>query len=128
MQLGFVLSLVFAVIIAVFAVLNSDVVTIQLLFKKVELSQSVIILGSAALGAIIAVLFGIFKRFKTSLKIRELKGQIKELENNLEKIQKEHQTLLETTSQAATETINNETKSDVILEKDSQEAACTDTK
>ncbi len=122
MQFGFVMSLLFAVIIAIFAVLNSDVVTIQLIFKKVELSQSVIILGSAAIGAIIAVFFGVFSKVKSSLKIRELKGEIKELETSLEKIQNENQALLESISQNTAEVRNDE-----VLEKDT-EKVCEETK
>ena len=122
MQFGFVMSLLFAVIIAIFAVLNSDVVTIQLIFKKVELSQSVIILGSAAIGAIIAVFFGVFSKVKSSLKIRELKGEIKELETSLEKIQNENQALLESISQNTAEV-----KNDEVLEKNT-EKVCEETK
>ena len=122
MQFGFVMSLLFAVIIAIFAVLNSDVVTIQLIFKKVELSQSVIILGSAAIGAIIAVFFGVFSKVKSSLKIRELKGEIKELETSLEKIQNENQALSESISQNT-----DEVKNDEVLEKET-EKVCEETK
>ena len=94
MQLWFILSLVFAVLIAFFAVLNSAVVTIQLGFWKMDLSQSVVILGSAAIGAIVTTFFGIFNRLKSSLKTRELKNQVKELEGQVEKLQKENENLL----------------------------------
>lgn len=94
MQLWFILSLVFAVLIAFFAVLNSAVVTIQLGFWKMDLSQSVVILGSAAIGAIVTTFFGIFNRLKSSLKTRELKNQVKELEEKVEKLQKENENLL----------------------------------
>lgn len=122
MQFGFVMSLLFAVIIAIFAVLNSDVVTIQLIFKKVELSQSVIILGSAAIGAIIAVFFGVFSKVKSSLKIRELKSEIKELETSLEKAENQSQSLLESIPQE-----KNETKNEGIVEKET-ESVCEEAK
>ncbi len=93
MQLWFIMSLVFAVLIAFFAVLNSAMVTIQLGFWQMDLSQSVVILGSAAIGAIVATFFGIFNKLKTSLKNRELKNQVKELEGKIEKLQKENQDL-----------------------------------
>lgn len=95
MQFGFIMSLVFAILIALFAVQNSNVVTIQLIFWKVELSQSVVILASAAIGAIIAAFLSIFKRFKSSLKIRELNHQIKELEQNLKKSETEKESILD---------------------------------
>jgi len=41
MQIWFIFSLVFAVFVALFAVLNSEIVTIRVLWAKYELSQSV---------------------------------------------------------------------------------------
>ena len=77
MQVWFVISLIFSLIIAVFAALNSNVVTISLLFTKYELSQSLVIILSAVIGAIIAIFLGLFNKIKTSLKIRELNNEIK---------------------------------------------------
>ena len=76
MQIWFVISLFFSAVIALFAVLNQDVVTIKLFWVNLELSQSLIILMSAASGAIITIFLGIFRNIKTSLKIRELNSQL----------------------------------------------------
>ncbi len=87
MQLWFIASLIFAILVAVFAVSNSDIVTIRFMWKQIQLSQSVVILGSAALGAVMIALIGTFSKVKSSLKIRELKKQVKDLEIKLEKMQ-----------------------------------------
>ncbi|NLK73190.1 MAG: DUF1049 domain-containing protein [Clostridiales bacterium] len=98
MQFWFILSLVFAVLIALFAVLNSDEVTLNLVITTLSTRQSVIILASAAIGAIIASFIGMFRTLKSSLKIRDLNHQIKELQQNLEKLKTENEALTEKTN------------------------------
>lgn len=96
MQIWFIVSLIFALIVAVFAAVNSDVVTISLIFAKYELSQSVVIIISAVIGAIIAFLFSLVGKFKSAMKTRELNAAIKtseakvsELETKLQKCEAE---------------------------------------
>jgi len=84
MQIWFIVSLLFSVIVAVFAVLNSSVVSINLVFQSFEMSQSIVILGSAAFGAVIVLFLGIFSKVKTSLKIRELSNALKAAEKKSE--------------------------------------------
>lgn len=79
MQIGFILSLIFAIIVALFAVLNSEPVSIRLFWQKYEFSQAIVILGSAALGAVIVLILGIFGNIRTKLKIHDLNNQIKGL-------------------------------------------------
>jgi putative membrane protein len=92
MQVWFVVSLLFSIVIALFAALNSDVVTIRLFFARYELSQSIVIILSAVLGAVIAIFFGFFGKVKSAMKTRELNSEIKyykskneELNNALKK-------------------------------------------
>lgn len=89
MQILFIFSLLFAILVAIFAVLNSDPVTINLLWKEIPSRQSIVILGSAAIGAIIVALLGTFNKVKSSLKIRELNNKIKVLEKRIEELDKE---------------------------------------
>jgi uncharacterized integral membrane protein len=96
MQVWFVVSLLFSIVIAIFAALNSDVVTIRLLFARYELSQSIVIILSAVLGAVIAIFFGLFGKVKGAMKTRELNSEIKyykskneELNNVLKKTELE---------------------------------------
>ncbi|MHC1721286.1 MAG: LapA family protein [Clostridiaceae bacterium] len=77
MQIWFVFSLVFALIIAAFAALNSDVVTIRLIFAKYELSQSIVIIISAVIGAVVAILLSLFGKIKSAMRTRELNAAIR---------------------------------------------------
>jgi uncharacterized integral membrane protein len=87
MQILFVLALLFAIFVSIFAVMNSEPVTIKLLWKQYEFSQAIVILGSAAVGAIIVAFLGLFSKVKSSLKIRELQNKVKRLEKNIAEFQ-----------------------------------------
>lgn len=76
MQIWFVISLFFSIIVVAFAAINSEVVTIKLFWVNYELSQSVVILVSVALGAAIAIFLGLFSKVKSKLKIRELTNNL----------------------------------------------------
>jgi len=85
MQIWFVISLIFSIIVVVFAALNSEVVTIKLFWVNYELSQSVVILVSAAFGAAIAIFLGLFSKIKSSLKIRALTSNLEDAETKKRK-------------------------------------------
>ncbi len=84
MQIYFILSLLFAVVVALFAVINSEMIEISYFIGTVEVAQSVVILVSAAFGALIMGLFAIFSKLKSGLKARKLNGKIKVLEKEIE--------------------------------------------
>ena len=86
MQIWFIFSLVFALIVAAFAALNSDVVTINFLMVEYQLSQSAVIILSAVIGACVAAFLGVFSRIKSGLKIRELTVSLKNAEKENEKL------------------------------------------
>lgn len=80
MQFGFIISLIFAILVAVFAIQNSGSVVISFMFAEFNISQALVILVSAALGAIIVMLLGFVKQIKLKLKIKEQLKRIKSLE------------------------------------------------
>lgn len=86
MQIWFVISLFFSLVVALFAVLNSDIVTIRFFSVSYQLSESVVILISAALGAIIAIFLGLFSKVKSSLKTRGLNSKIKDSELRIDEL------------------------------------------
>jgi len=86
MQLWFVFSLIFSIIIAAFAVLNSDTVTIRFFWESVQLSQSLVILLSATIGAAIVLFLGLFRTIKTSLNMRELNGKYNKAEMEITRL------------------------------------------
>ena len=57
MKLSVILSLLFAVLIAVFALMNGAPVSVNLGFASFVTSQAVVILVSTAIGAVIIYLF-----------------------------------------------------------------------
>jgi len=86
MEKGFIFSLIFAALVGLFAVGNSDVVLIDLFFIKIEMSQAIVIFISALLGAIIVAFIGWVKTLKFKKEIKELHKKVESLEvdkNNL---------------------------------------------
>ena len=82
MEKGFIISLIFAAIVGIFALNNSEKVFIDLFFTKVEMSQALVIFISALLGAIIVAFFGWIKNLKFKKEIKELNKRMNSLENN----------------------------------------------
>lgn len=76
MEKGFVLSLIFAAIIALFALNNSEKVLIDLFFTEIQMSQAIIILVSTLFGAIIAAIFSGVRSLKSKKEIKRLKESV----------------------------------------------------
>ena len=76
MEKGFIFSLIFAAIVAVFALNNGDKVLIDFLFTKVEISQAIVIFASAILGAVTVSILGGVKHLKFKKEIKELNKKI----------------------------------------------------
>src|SRR5690606_23593118 len=84
MEKSFILSLIFAVIVAVFALKNGDKVLIDFIFTKVEVSQAIVIFLSAILGAVVVAILNGVKNVKHKKEIRDLNKKIQSIkeENN----------------------------------------------
>ncbi|MFA5576423.1 MAG: LapA family protein [Tissierellaceae bacterium] len=80
LELKFIISLLFAVVVAIFAIQNAASVEINFLFAKFTISQAVVILGSTILGALITVLIGIVKQIKQGSTIKQLRREKEDLE------------------------------------------------
>lgn len=89
MQFTIVISLVFAVFIALFAVQNAGVVVINFLWYKISMSQAVVILCSALVGVLIMLPFDVIRRIKYKFKLKELSGENKRLKDEIKKIELE---------------------------------------
>lgn len=76
MQKNVVFSLIFAIVIALFAVLNSASVPVRLFFMTVEMSQAVVILVSATIGAVIMYILNIMQILSLRKQIKKLKKEI----------------------------------------------------
>lgn len=76
MEKGFIISLIFAAIVGVFALSNSEPVTINLIFTELIMSQAIVIFLSAILGAIVVAFLGWVKGLKFKKEIRELNRKV----------------------------------------------------
>ena len=91
MQARFILSLLFATIVAIFALKNANEVLIDFIFNKVYISQALIIFISAILGAVIVAILGSIKIFKLK---KELKELMMKLLKKIIKLDLDHQPMI----------------------------------
>lgn len=76
MEKGFILSLILAVIVGVFAVSNGGKVEIDLIFTEVLMSQAIVIFISTFLGAVIVAILGWIRSWKFKKQIKDLNKKI----------------------------------------------------
>ncbi len=84
MQFFFILWLIFAVAVTLFAALNASPVKVNLIFDSYNASLALVILGSAFMGALAGYTVDMVPRIKSKLKIRELEKKLKQTESDLE--------------------------------------------
>jgi putative membrane protein len=76
-QWTLILALLFALITAIFAVVNVEAVPVNFLFSNPEIPLILVILGSTLLGGLIVGLFGIIRQYRLQKKIKELEKELK---------------------------------------------------
>lgn len=86
MDWRFILSLIFSIFVAIFAIFNAETVKINFLFTKVEISQALVILISTALGAIIVLFMSFFRQLKLKKRIKALEKQLVSHKGEMEKL------------------------------------------
>jgi uncharacterized integral membrane protein len=91
-QFLFVVGLVFAVIISVFAITNADPVEINLLFTTFQASQALLVFLSAASGAIIVVSLGLIRHLKLTGQLRTMRKENDKLRNQIKFLEEQRQT------------------------------------
>jgi len=87
MQKNLIFTLIFSILVAIFAVLNATTVTINFMFAQADSYLSVVILISATLGAIAAYTFNVFGKMKIKKEVKTLEKKLAELEKENEAIQ-----------------------------------------
>lgn len=83
MQWSLVFALVFAVIVAFFAVINVEPVIVDFLFMQQTVPLILVIVLSALAGAIIVGFYGIFRQYRLQGEIKRKNRMIKELEEKI---------------------------------------------
>lgn len=86
---GLLVALIFILIIALFSVQNAQLVTFSYIFGKIRLPLALIIVCSALIGAILSTFASVARRYQLLKDITEHKLRIKELEEQIERSQKE---------------------------------------
>lgn len=95
-QWNLILAFVFALIVAVFAVVNVEPVTVKYVFGIAEWPLILVILGSVLMGGLIVGSVGLFRMFLLQRKLKaankenqKLKDQVTELQANLHTLNEE---------------------------------------
>lgn len=75
MQLYFILSLIAAILVVIFAITNAAAVPVSIFFVEYKLSLALIIFISTAFGAIIASMLGLVKQLKLKKQVKKLSAE-----------------------------------------------------
>lgn len=78
-----VLSLLFALLVAVFALQNATAIVIQFFTWRAEVSLVLVVLLSATVGAVAVGAAALLQRIRLGRRVRHLEGRVRELEQAL---------------------------------------------
>lgn len=81
-QWTLLLALLFALLVAIFAVLNVDSVPVNFIFADASIPLILVILSSALLGGLSVGMFGIIRQYKLQRQIRKLSEELKEFQDS----------------------------------------------
>lgn len=93
MQKQFIFVILVSIIVAIFALTNAEVMTVRLFFWTYQLSGSLVILISVALGALLVLVFGLYKNVKTKFTLRNLNNEVVSLKASNENLNSKNKAL-----------------------------------
>lgn len=93
-QFGVILALIFSLLIAIFALANNQLIIVNYLYGKTEISAVIVILGAAILGAFVIFLLNIFKQIKAGFRLRSLQSELNEVRSQVNELENERDALL----------------------------------
>ena len=93
MQKQFIFVILVSIIVAIFALTNAEVMTVRLFFWIYQLSGSLVILISVALGALLVLVFGLYKSVKTKFTLRNLNNEVVSLKASNENLNSKNKAL-----------------------------------
>ncbi|SRR6056297_589605 len=93
MQGTIIFGLIFAILIAIFAIQNASIVALNILMWEFEISLAVVVLGSIIFGALVIGIFSYFKQFQLKRKNKNLKLEIQSLKEELDDLKEEKRRL-----------------------------------
>ncbi|MCI2254436.1 lipopolysaccharide assembly protein LapA domain-containing protein [Domibacillus indicus] len=89
-QTALILGLIFALVIAVFAVINVNPVTVNYLFGSAQWPLILVILFSVLLGGLAIFMFSLFRTLALKRQRKELVRQNEQLKKELHELKLEH--------------------------------------
>ena len=113
MRFGFIISLVFAIIVAIFGIQNAAVISVNFFSTTLNISLALIIFISAIIGAIVVTLLGLQKEFTLSRGNKQLTKKAKNFEDEIETAKNESVAL-----KVENETLKNKTEALEAKQKD----------
>lgn len=84
MRIGFIISLIFAILVALFGIQNSAVISVNFFSTKFNISLALVIFVAAIIGAIVVTLLGLQKEFKLSRDNKRITKKSNNFENDIE--------------------------------------------
>ena len=81
-------TVLFSLIVALFAMQNAATVTVSLAFWYVEASLALVVIGSAALGILAAMPIWIMMQIKLRLRLSKVNSRLKDAEQELTELKK----------------------------------------
>ncbi|MBD0381150.1 LapA family protein [Paenibacillus sedimenti] len=78
MQWILICALIFALITAIFAVINVEPVQVNFMFAQTNTPLILVILTSTLLGGLIVGMFGMIRQYKLQRKVRQLEKQLQD--------------------------------------------------
>ncbi|MBU3108903.1 LapA family protein [Clostridium gasigenes] len=94
-QVFFIGSLIFAIIVTIFALTNAGPVSVNLLIYEFKASQAIVIFISAMVGALIVIFLSLWKQIEFKKKIRNLQRRNEELLKNIDDITNVQNSIIE---------------------------------
>jgi len=91
MQGTIILGLIFAIIVAIFALQNATIVALNILIWNFEISLAVVVLVSIIFGALVIGIFSYFKQFQLKRENKKLRLEKEELQQKLNNLREETQ-------------------------------------
>src|SRR6056297_2484057 len=93
MQGTIIFGLIFAILIAIFAIQNASIVALNILMWEFEISLAVVVLGSIIFGALVIGIFSYFKQFQLKRRNKNLRLEIQSLKEERDKLKEEKRKL-----------------------------------
>ncbi|TJX65657.1 DUF1049 domain-containing protein [Soehngenia saccharolytica] len=88
MQKSLIITLILSIVVIIFAINNNAIVTIDLIFTQIEISEAIVIFVCVLLGVAITSIFSWFREMKLKKVIKQQNSKIDDLNKNIESLER----------------------------------------